>query len=67
MSDVPEAADKFTEAVAEPPPEPQGVMLSPAVAAYVLQVVNSIQLPAAVANFEEQAALIVLAKRELGG
>lgn len=35
------------------------------VAAFLLEIVNSIQLPVAADNFEEQAALIVAAKRQL--
>lgn len=58
-----DAADAFTAAF----PAPQGVTLSPASAAYLLQILNSVQLPVAAENFEQQAALIVQAKRELGG
>lgn len=44
--------------------EPQ-VILSKPVADFVLQVVNSVTLSAGTPDFEEQAAMIVRAQREL--
>lgn len=41
------------------------VVLEPAVAAFLLEVVNSIQLSATAPNFLEQAALIVAAQQQL--
>lgn len=56
------AADAFTAAFDQAP-----VVLSRPVAAFLLQVLNAVQLPVAAENFEQQAALIVQAKKELTG
>ncbi len=63
MTDLQNASDAFGAAFADPAP----IALSPSVAAFLLQILNSIQLPVAADNFEEQAAMIVEAKRELSG
>lgn len=49
------------------PDTAEPLVVSPVVATFLLQIVNSVQLPAAADNFEEQAALIVQAKKELAG
>lgn len=46
---------------------PPGIILSLDVADYLLQVLNSVQLPVATPDFEAQAAIIVRAKQELQG
>ncbi len=51
----------------DPIPVSEMIALSPVVASFLAQILNSVQLPASAENFEEQAAIIVQAKRELNG
>lgn len=60
-SDLQSAADEFDAAFNN------SVLVSPEVAAFLLTIVDSVNYTVTAATIEAQAALIVQAKRELGG